>query len=105
MTKADLVDALKSLATSQAAAAERQAVVAEKQAEATASNFKSPILPVPVFNPMESRNDPFAWTTFWSKFELFSENCVDTPLWKGSKIIYNSQTMRHGGFERGHSKC
>ena len=70
VTQAGLLEALKVLAQGQTSAT-------EKLAEATASNFKSPILPVPIFNPLESRNDPLAWTTFWSKFELFSENCAD----------------------------
>ena len=77
VTKADLIDALKGLAQSHISVAEKQASAAETQAKALAKSFKSPILAVPVFNPVECRNDPLAWTSFWAKFDHFSKNCPD----------------------------
>ena len=47
------------------------------QASAIAQHHKTPVLPLPTFDPAQCKGDPVAWSSFWTKFELFSENCLD----------------------------
>ena len=90
VTKADLIDALKGLAQSHISVAEKQANAAETQAKALIKSFKSPILDVPSFNPVDCKADPLAWTSFKSKFDHFAKNCVDDE----SKLSFLFQAVK-----------
>ena len=47
------------------------------QAAAIAQHHKTPVLPLPSFDPAQCKGDPVAWSSFWTIFELFIENCLD----------------------------
>ena len=83
VTQAGLLEALKVLAQSQTSAA-------ETQAKALIKHFKSPILDVPSFDPIECKEDPLAWTSFKSKFDHFAQNCVDDE----SKLSFLFQAVK-----------
>ena len=73
VSQKELVAALKTLAESSG----RHATATEKQALAAIQHHKTPVLPLPSFNPTQCKGDPLAWSSFWTKFELFGESCID----------------------------
>ena len=97
VSQAELVAALKTLAESTG----KHAAAAEKQALAAIQHHKTPVLPLPTFDPARCKGDPLAWSSFWTKFELFGESCPDDKarlgflytavLGDGYKLIKNLQ--------------
>ncbi|MCP4267064.1 MAG: DUF1759 domain-containing protein, partial [Candidatus Brocadiaceae bacterium] len=73
VSQAELVAALKTLAESTG----KHAAATEKQALAAIQYHKTPVLPLPTFDPARCKGDPLAWSSFWAKFEHFAESCPD----------------------------